>query len=129
MKLENKVRYVKKLVRENKDLIAVGSLFALTSIGDAYLTAKGLEAGIATEGNPLVQFFIDNLGTAAGLGTIKAGVGISAILACKKGRNYVSKHVANLPLYIGTIAQTGAMLSWIYPEKASSIVNSILNYL
>jgi len=109
--LEDKIKAFKSYAEKNKWFMFALGAYLTTSFADAYLTRVGLEAGIIKEWNPIAQYFIENLGITEGIFVFKS-TAIPILFLTKYAENHLPKYKAHLPLYVGTVGQTAAIIAW-----------------
>lgn len=111
MKLENIVRPALDFVRENKSFSLASGLYLLTATADAYMTARGVNMGVADEWNPIGKLVMDQLGAETGAAAIKCA-GIPALVFFKSLEGRMDKSIAHLPIYLVSLAQGLAAATW-----------------
>jgi len=117
MKLEAIVDQSKHFLDKSKEYYAAATVFALGATFDTYATITGLNYGESEEGNPLIKFFMDNIGVESGVIGVKLGITALFIYYYKSEPKTIKGF-----LYVAGIAQGIAGSTWyIMPE--------LLNYL
>ena len=94
----------------------LGYFWLLNSLNflDGFLTLLGIEMGVFYEGNPVVNFFIDNFGLSRGMFIVKTGMFILTAVMFKlyqPGSNFVRDcYIALIVFYSAVISYTTTLI-------------------
>ena len=94
----------------------LGYFWLLNSLNflDGFLTLLGIEMGVFYEGNPVVDFFLDNFGLNGGMFIVKAGVFVLTAVMFKlrqPGSNFVRNcYIALIVFYSAVISYTATVI-------------------
>ena len=94
----------------------LGYFWLLNSLNflDGFLTLLGIEMGVFYEGNPVVNFFLDNLGLSRGMFIVKTGMFILTAVMFKlhqPGSNFVRDcYIALIVFYSAVITYTTTII-------------------